>query len=254
MARRSSWESMARETWLEFDGGQRFGAGQVARGTVQRDQAAFPRCGDSPHQFTGPSDIRFVAEADGRSWRRGGHRVSSVSAQLLDGGRGAGERGRPTVRLTSDVIRKLLGLTIMDPNNEYRLSSWLAQQEDKHKWTQRCIRQADCILIVALGDKQPSIGKIEKEIERLAIRTQKELVLLHREGGGRPLGTVHWLNMRTWVSQHHHVRCPHRIRLARWLTGTSVGLLALARSWELFGAWKGISPPSRRRLGNGPRK
>ncbi|KPJ14559.1 Neuropathy target esterase sws [Papilio machaon] len=77
----------------------------------------------------------------------------------------------PTVRLTSDVIRKLLGLTIMDPNNEYRLSSWLAQQEDKHKvalyqcdpsltqWTQRCIRQADCILIVALGDKQPSIGK-----------------------------------------------------------------------------------------------
>ncbi|KAI8429479.1 hypothetical protein MSG28_000115 [Choristoneura fumiferana] len=171
----------------------------------------------------------------------------------------------PTVRLTSDVIRKLLGLTIMDPNNEYRLSSWLAQQEDKHKvalyqcdpsltqWTQRCIRQADCILIVALGDKQPSIGKIEKEIERLAIRTQKELVLLHREGGANPCGTVHWLNMRTWVSQHHHVRCPHRMftrksqyrvselyskvlmseasvhsdfsRLARWLTGTSVGLV-----------------------------
>ncbi|XP_045456338.1 neuropathy target esterase sws [Melitaea cinxia] len=171
----------------------------------------------------------------------------------------------PTVRLTSDVIRKLLGLTIMDPNNEYRLSSWLAQQEDKHKvalyqcdpsltqWTQRCIRQADCILIVALGDKQPSIGKIEKEIERLAIRTQKELVLLHREGGPHPSGTVHWLNMRSWVSQHHHVRCPHRMftrksqyriselyskvlmseasvhsdfsRLARWLTGTAVGLV-----------------------------
>lgn len=171
----------------------------------------------------------------------------------------------PTVRLTSDVIRRLLGLTIMDPNNEYRLSSWLAQQEDKHKvalyqcdpsltqWTQRCIRQADCILIVALGDKQPSIGKIEKEIERLAIRTQKELVLLHREGAANPQGTVHWLNMRSWVSQHHHVRCPHRMftrksqyriselyskvlmseasvhsdfsRLARWLTGTAVGLV-----------------------------
>ncbi|KPJ21657.1 Neuropathy target esterase sws, partial [Papilio machaon] len=83
----------------------------------------------------------------------------------------------PTVRLTSDVIRKLLGLTIMDPNNEYRLSSWLAQQEDKHKvalyqcdpsltqWTQRCIRQADCILIVALGDKQPSIGKVTRNFD-----------------------------------------------------------------------------------------
>lgn len=171
----------------------------------------------------------------------------------------------PTLRLTSDVIRKLLGVTIMDPNNEYRLSSWLAQQEDKHKvalyqcdngltqWTQRCVRQADCILIVALGDRQPSIGKIEKEIERLAIRTQKELVLLHREGAATPRATVEWLNMRSWVSQHHHVRCPHRMftrrsqyritelyskvlmseasvhscfsRLARWLTGTSVGLV-----------------------------
>jgi lysophospholipid hydrolase len=77
-----------------------------------------------------------------------------------------------TLRLTSDFVRKTLGVTIMDPNNEYRLSSWLAQQEDKHKvalyqcdpnftqWTQRCVRQADCILIVALGDKQASIGKV----------------------------------------------------------------------------------------------
>ncbi|XP_077298404.1 patatin like phospholipase domain containing sws isoform X3 [Arctopsyche grandis] len=170
-----------------------------------------------------------------------------------------------TLRLTSDVIRKMLGNTIMDPNNEYRLSSWLAQQEDKHKvslyqcdpgftqWTQRCVRQADCILIVGLGDKPPSIGKIEKEIERLAIRTQKELVLLHREGGPRPRGTVEWLNMRAWVSSHHHILCQNRMftrksqyricelynkvlmseasvhsdfsRLARWLTGTSVGLV-----------------------------
>lgn len=61
----------------------------------------------------------------------------------------------------------------MDPNNEYRLSSWLAQQEDQHKislyqcdltvsaWTQRCIRQADCILIVGLGDNHPSLGKFD---------------------------------------------------------------------------------------------
>lgn len=28
------------------------------------------------------------------------------------------------------------------------------------QWTQRCVRQADCILIVGLGDKPPSIGKV----------------------------------------------------------------------------------------------
>ncbi|CAH1099649.1 unnamed protein product [Psylliodes chrysocephalus] len=169
-----------------------------------------------------------------------------------------------TLRLTSDVVRKTLGATIMDPNNEYRLSSWLAQQEDQHRislyqcdltvsaWTQRCIRQADCILIVGLGDNHPSLGKVEKEIERLAIRTQKELVLLHREDG-KPQNTIAWLNMRTWVSSHHHIMCQNRVfarksvyrinelyskicttapnvhsdfsRLARWLTGKSVGLV-----------------------------
>ncbi|XP_023708720.1 neuropathy target esterase sws isoform X2 [Cryptotermes secundus] len=170
-----------------------------------------------------------------------------------------------TLRLTSDVIRKSLGSSILDPNNEYRLTSWLAQQEDQHKialyqcdmsftaWTQRCVRQADCILIVGLADKGTGIGKIEKEVERLTIRTHKELVLLHREGADRPKNTVSWLNNRSWVSTHHHIQCSKRMfirrsqyrinelymkvltseplihtdfsRLARWLTGTSVGLV-----------------------------
>ncbi|CAB0032675.1 unnamed protein product [Trichogramma brassicae] len=83
---------------------------------------------------------------------------------------------------------------------------------------------------------------------------QKELVLLHKEQGGqRPTNTVQWLNMRSWISSHHHIQCPKRMftrksqyrinelyskvlmsepnvhsdfsRLARWLTGTSVGLV-----------------------------
>lgn len=77
-----------------------------------------------------------------------------------------------TLRLTSDLIRKTLGATIMDANNEYRLTSWLAQQEDQHKialyqcdssftpWTQRCVRQADCILIIGLAEKGPDLGKV----------------------------------------------------------------------------------------------
>jgi len=74
--------------------------------------------------------------------------------------------------LTSDVIKKYLGTSVLDPNNEYRLTSWLAQKEDQHKialyqcdmnftpWTQRCVRQADCILIVGLAEKGPDIGKV----------------------------------------------------------------------------------------------
>ncbi|XP_050544185.1 neuropathy target esterase sws-like isoform X2 [Daktulosphaira vitifoliae] len=170
-----------------------------------------------------------------------------------------------TIRLTSDYVRNVLGKSIMEYSNEYRLTTWLAQQEDQNKialyqcdysfspWTQRCIRQADCILLIALGNKQPTIGKYEKEIERLALRTQKELVLLHKEDSELPTNTVAWLNIRSWVSSHHHIQCPKRIftkrsvstiseqyqkrlqtevnihsdfcRLARWLTGTSVGIV-----------------------------
>uniref|UniRef100_A0A2S2NHV6 Neuropathy target esterase sws n=1 Tax=Schizaphis graminum TaxID=13262 RepID=A0A2S2NHV6_SCHGA len=172
---------------------------------------------------------------------------------------------RSTLRLTSEFVRSILGKSIMDLNNEYRLTTWLAQQEDQYKialyqcdysfssWTQRCIRQADCILLVTLGNKQPTLGKYEKDIERLALRTHKELILIHREDSDLPSNTVEWLNIRSWVSSHHHVQCPKRIfskrsvsvisdqyekilktevnihsdysRLARWLTGTSVGLV-----------------------------
>lgn len=55
---------------------------------------------------------------------------------------------------------------------EFRLSGWLAQQEDAHRivlyqtdasltpWTVRCLRQADCILIVGLGDQEPTLGQV----------------------------------------------------------------------------------------------
>jgi lysophospholipid hydrolase len=129
----------------------------------------------------------------------------------------------PTVLLTSDYIRRTLGPTIMESAHEYKLSAWLGQQEDQHRivlyqcdqsltpWTQRCIRQADCILIVALATMEPSVGTIEKQLETIAVRTQKELILLHKEGGDKPRNTVHWLNARSWCSSHHHIQCPPRI-------------------------------------------
>lgn len=111
----------------------------------------------------------------------------------------------------------------MESANEYRLSAWLGQQEDQHRivlyqcdqsptaWTHRCIRQADCILIVALADKEPSVGLIEQKLETIAIRTQKELILLHKESSVKPKNTVDWLNARSWCSSHHHIKCPARI-------------------------------------------
>nr|XP_012639900.1 patatin-like phospholipase domain-containing protein 7 isoform X3 [Microcebus murinus] len=129
----------------------------------------------------------------------------------------------PTLRLTSDNIKQRLGSAALDSTHEYRLSSWLGQQEDIHRivlyqadgtltpWTQRCIRQADCILIVGLGEQEPTVGELERMLENTAVRAQKQLVLLHREEGPAPARTVEWLNMRSWCSGHLHLRCPRRV-------------------------------------------
>ncbi|XP_037351260.1 patatin-like phospholipase domain-containing protein 7 [Talpa occidentalis] len=129
----------------------------------------------------------------------------------------------PTLLLTSDNIKQRLGSAALDSLHEYRLSSWLGQQEDVHRivlyqadstltpWTQRCIRQADCILIVGLGEQEPTVGELERMLESSAVRAQKQLVLLHREDGPAPARTVDWLNMRGWCSGHLHLRCPRRV-------------------------------------------
>uniref|UniRef100_A0A3Q3EF39 lysophospholipase n=1 Tax=Labrus bergylta TaxID=56723 RepID=A0A3Q3EF39_9LABR len=115
------------------------------------------------------------------------------------------------------------GSTVSCHVHEYRLSSWLGQQEDIHRivlyqtdytltpWTQRCIRQADCIIIVGLGEQDPAVGELERMLEGSAVRAQKQLVLLHREDGPPPKGTVDWLNMRSWISRHLHLSCPRRV-------------------------------------------
>nr|XP_018672895.1 patatin-like phospholipase domain-containing protein 7 isoform X1 [Ciona intestinalis] len=169
------------------------------------------------------------------------------------------------LRLNSDLIIQRLGHNALDSVQEYRLSNWLAHHEDSHRmvlyqtdftmtpWTQRCIRQADAVLIVALGDGEPKVGKLEAQLEGMAVRALKMLVLLHRPGIIRPTRTVDWLNMRGWLTEHIHIKCPKRLfgrtrkskmveyweklstkpvdkfsdfsRLARFLTGTSIALV-----------------------------
>ncbi|CAF3655549.1 unnamed protein product [Adineta steineri] len=170
----------------------------------------------------------------------------------------------PTLHLTQQLIIDRFGDSAFESINDYRLSAWLGQQEEVHKivvyqcdkqltpWTKRSLRQADCILIVGIGWKEPVKGSVETEMERIAVRAQKELILLHRMGSTKPKGTAGWLKERNWCTFHHHVRCPDRVfqhvnlecwndytdllepdpdpttdfaRMARFLTGTAIGLV-----------------------------
>lgn len=57
--------------------------------------------------------------------------------------------------------------------------------------------------------------QLELHVEQVARRTQKVLVLLHRQDGPPPKGTVRWLNARSYCHAHHHIKAPHRMFHAR---------------------------------------
>eukprot|EP01134_Creolimax_fragrantissima_P001612 CFRG1612T1 len=159
------------------------------------------------------------------------------------------------LHLTRSTVQETLGPEAFNSVHEYKLISWLGEQEEHHgivlyetdkkssAWTKRCVRQADCILIVGMGDNAPTVGAVEKDLESITNRAQKELVLLH-SFRRKPSRTVEWLNLRDWCTAHHHLRCsrsflhgiapasstsPHIhsdfSRLARRLTNTSVGVV-----------------------------
>ena len=79
-----------------------------------------------------------------------------------------------TLLLTKDLIVEKLGQSALERVNEYRLCAWLGQQEDHHRivlyqcenrltpWTRRCMRQADCLLIVGLASNKATVGQVNK--------------------------------------------------------------------------------------------
>ena len=78
----------------------------------------------------------------------------------------------PTLHLTQQLIIDRFGDSAFESINDYRLSAWLGQQEELHRivvyqcdkqltpWTKRSLRQADCILIVGIGWKEPVKGSV----------------------------------------------------------------------------------------------
>jgi NTE family protein/lysophospholipid hydrolase len=96
-------------------------------------------------------------------------------------------------------------------------------------WTLRLLRQADLVIAAAWSTGDRALGAVEIAIAGGAVspRTRREIVLLHADATARPEGTARWLRERSgW--KHHHVRADHApdfARLARWIGGTSLGVV-----------------------------
>lgn len=119
--------------------------------------------------------------------------------------------GPSVVMLDNAAVTKQLGKHAFTKLGRLKLVSWLAEQEETHGlviyvadggpsslWTQRCVRQADCILLIAIGDSETSVGEYERMLIGMKTTARKELVLLHPRRSVPPGMTSRWLKNRPW--------------------------------------------------------
>lgn len=106
------------------------------------------------------------------------------------------------LRVTRDYVLDELGPDAFNKSSDFRLSAWLAQQEDKHRiviyqcdreltqWTKLCIRHADVIFILADPTMPHIVTPAEESLEAYSMRTRKEMIFLHREDTKYPKGLL----------------------------------------------------------------
>ncbi|KAF2687554.1 lysophospholipase NTE1 [Lentithecium fluviatile CBS 122367] len=128
------------------------------------------------------------------------------------------------VSLNQAAILNHLGRHAFNRMGKLKLSQYLADLEEKYglvlyvadtpvksPWTQTCISQADCILLVGLAEGTPNIGEYERFLLTTKTTARKELVLLHSERYCQPGLSRKWLRNRPWVNgSHHHIQMPFR--------------------------------------------
>lgn len=148
------------------------------------------------------------------------------------------------------------------------INAWLDERERKHDftlydvspaldasgrptpWAERCLEDADLILLVAEADGDPSPTAIEQALPSMKTCARLELALAHPADCPTPTNTAEWLRRREAgafpVRAHHHVRAGNPAdfrRLARRIIGKPVGLTfagGSARGWAHLGVLRAL--------------
>ena len=111
--------------------------------------------------------------------------------------------------------------------NKYRFLVYLATENDI--WADRCIRQADKILLIGKYGQSSELGEIERLVfnNRNKMSPSVELVLLAEDKVKNPVGVNAWFKNRD-LKEHYKVRIsqePDLERLVRLITGNALGLI-----------------------------
>lgn len=151
--------------------------------------------------------------------------------------------GQPVARIDAAGVDAALGAGSAETAFEqgaanYRLTEWLAQHErdagfvlyraedGAARWTERCLRQADRILVVADATTAATETAVAQRLRSLQLRAPVHLVLLRRAGGDG--GDVAGWRRAFGAGAHHFVdrsMAGGCIALARQLSGRALCLV-----------------------------
>jgi predicted acylesterase/phospholipase RssA/CRP-like cAMP-binding protein len=147
-----------------------------------------------------------------------------------------------SARLEQALAKRGIAQTPPDAPASIAIVRWLNEQEANYRyiiyeadlavspWTERCLRQADRILLVGDAGGSPQQGVIERALlpdDGARLSAQRSLVLLHPANTERPRGTGRWLEARR-LNAHYHVRRDNQAdmaRLGRLLIGRGIGVV-----------------------------
>lgn len=127
--------------------------------------------------------------------------------------------GQNVISLNVATVLHHLGRNAFNKIGLLKMSHYLADLEERYQtvlyiadtgvnslWTQTCISQADCILLLANASEEPDIGEYERLLATMKTTAKTELILLHDDRYVPAGSTSRWLKNRIWVNSHHHIQ------------------------------------------------
>jgi NTE family protein len=149
---------------------------------------------------------------------------------------------RPTMIVNQKLCNEHFGKEIaqakLDEGDNRIISQWFASLEihggylifetdrEMTPWTERCIRHADRLFLVADADLSPELNSIEKELfQHRTLLSWIELIFIHPKEETEISGTHNWLVSRSVNNYHHLTLSSDFARLCRFLTGRAFGVV-----------------------------
>jgi len=131
--------------------------------------------------------------------------------------------------LSDSLYRSRVSSIFTDFESSHRFVILIAEYSAS-AWSESCVHQSDCVLLLANSMEKPDVSPLEKHIIWESSRkmfSRRELLLIHASDVSVPSGTKLWLEKRK-VHGYHHVKMhslQHFHRLARYFAGQAVGLV-----------------------------